>query len=241
MSITTWWCTTTNKLRYNDNREVKAGETHTVDENYIEINKHGLHGCNYLWRCLADAGVGSIYHFWRVRLSGITVRGNYRFVDSEREYLYCVSIRKEDISGISEDALDKLIESKSAPVEKAMKALEASLKALEVVEQARWKTNGKYYYIDTYGEVRTTSDEGWTGDKKRYGRGNYFKTEQDAKRSTIYNAFNSEHEFWFPGCDMEKPSEMPEGCEYWRISTCKWAVSTDPLRRWTATRRNDKA
>ena len=48
---------------------------------------------------------------------------------------------------------------------------------------------GTYYYIDSYGNIKTDEDEQIEKDCKRRSAGNYFRTEAEAKHSKLYRMF----------------------------------------------------
>jgi hypothetical protein len=80
-----WYFSNTNcRLRYDDNRKIKAGATHTVDCEPI-LCESGLHGSIDIRAALTYAPGPYI---WRVNLSGDIVRGDDKLVATSREYLW---------------------------------------------------------------------------------------------------------------------------------------------------------
>jgi len=65
-------------------------------------------------------------------------------------------------------------------------------------ESVRWraKTSESYILVNDVGELRTATEhypeesQSWK-DSARYAVGNYFRTEEEAKASIIYKAYNS--------------------------------------------------
>ena len=72
------------RLRYGDGREIKAGVTHEV-EGTPELCQRGLHASIDPLQAL-DYAPGPI--IWRVRLSGVIVRGDDKLVATRRKYLW---------------------------------------------------------------------------------------------------------------------------------------------------------
>ena len=72
------------RLRYDDNRIIKAGVTHKVDCEPV-LCEQGLHGSKNVLDALSYAP-GS--HIWRVELGGIVVEDNDKTVATERTYLW---------------------------------------------------------------------------------------------------------------------------------------------------------
>lgn len=62
------------------------------------------------------------------------------------------------------------------------------------LRKTKWRAdNGcNYYFIDTFGDVVLDEELRYPADNKRFKAGNYFKTEEDAKASTIYKGFHGE-------------------------------------------------
>jgi hypothetical protein len=75
-----------NKLRYGDGREIKVGETHSV-EGKSKLCEHGLHASKRLIDALQYAPGSIIY---RVELSGTMDVGNDKIAATHRKYIACI-------------------------------------------------------------------------------------------------------------------------------------------------------
>jgi len=113
-----------------------------------------------------------------------------------------------------------------------IKELEAEMKP------KRWRAEkyNSFYYVNSEGEIIKLVDYYNNNDNAWYRVGNYFRTEEDAKRSLIYFALNSEYEFWLPG--VEKPKEIPRDWEYFNDVILNWRREnslpnwSSLIRRW---------
>jgi hypothetical protein len=80
-----WYFSKTDcKLRYNDNRIIKAGVNHTVDCKPV-MCKQGLHASINIMDALEYAPGPYV---WRVNLSGEVIKGDDKCVATHREYLW---------------------------------------------------------------------------------------------------------------------------------------------------------
>ena len=114
-----------------------------------------------------------------------------------------------------------------------------SLKTEEPKEVKRWRAEklGEYWFINLVGSISVQRETLTTTDNLCYNTGNYFKTEEEAKSSTLYHVMNSEYFYWFP--DMPKLKEIPKNCERYSLWD-RWIAEDEEepsewqsiIRRW---------
>lgn len=85
------FCTEGRKLGYGDEREIRVGETLTV-EGPVMLCDHGLHGSVKLLNALSYAPGCTVE---RVRIGGEVVHGDGKLVGTERTCLGIGDVRKE--------------------------------------------------------------------------------------------------------------------------------------------------
>lgn len=91
--------------------------------------------------------------------------------------------RDYDYSVISEVQLNKII-----------KKVEQINKKYGIKVRERVTITDRYYYIDCWGDIQSTSDFATDIDNALYKVGNYFITEQEAENSEIYKGFQLQEE-----------------------------------------------
>ena len=79
----------------------------------------------------------------------------------------------------------------------------------EIIEapEGRWRASeqDKYWCISSHGSISNLIENGVISDghgdvdNELYKAGNYFRTEEEAKKSNIYKVLNSEYEYYFAG------------------------------------------
>ena len=138
------------RLRYGDGREIKAGVTHEFDGK-PELCQRGLHASIDPLQAL-DYAPGPV--IWRVRLSGMIVRGDDKLVATRRTYLWgydatevlhafarkCALdvIDKWDAPAVVREYLETGDESKRAAARAAVRSA-AREAAWEAAREAAWE------------------------------------------------------------------------------------------------------
>ena len=79
-----WYFSDGKKLRFGDNRIIKAGRTHKVKGEIVEC-EHGLHASKNILDALNYAPGSTV---WRVELGGEIIQGDDKMAASERTYLW---------------------------------------------------------------------------------------------------------------------------------------------------------
>ena len=110
------------------------------------------------------------------------------------------------------------------------KLKELEKRAIDEEKSKRWRAVkvGYYCYVNSNGEINTTTDTKNRLDNDRYRSGNYFQTKEEAKNSNIYKVLNSDYDYWFPGFS-ELPKELPEDCEFFNDG---WLKEVAIPNRW---------
>lgn len=103
-----------------------------------------------------------------------------------------------------------------------------------------WRPRAEeYYYSIEFRSYLGIITHVWSNDdfdKNVLEIGNCFRTEEEAKKSYIYFAMNSEYEYWHPGM------EQPEDKEGWEVNQMGfWDIESNNNGGWqTTTRRRLK-
>jgi hypothetical protein len=132
---------------------------------------------------------------------------------------------------------DKIKELKTRIKELKKENKELKKETNKVKGRFRAQENGLYFFVHLYGTV----DKDWDCsiyDDKRFEKGNFFETEELAKKSLIYFALNDPYEYWLPWMGEDtRPSEVPDGLqcysdncwygswaepEYWMNQCYRW-------------------
>ena len=87
----------------------------------------------------------------------------------------------------------------------------------EIIEapEGRWraKRGGEYWVAGSIGDIMSCREDCNNVDNKFYENGNYFQTEEQAKKSNIYKMLNSTYEYYFAG-DTDNFDDIPREFEY---------------------------
>jgi hypothetical protein len=131
-------------------------------------------------------------------------------------------------------------------LEKELQELKEMDDIFEITEKEpdRWRAvrGGAYHFIYYAGDVKSCLDHRGGDDNLMHKNGNYFKTREDALRSSLYFMMHSEYEYWIPCTGMPRPETTPEGTQFYCESNNEWMdIQTDPvgwkhnLYRWPKT------
>jgi len=125
--------------------------------------------------------------------------------------------------------LEEVLSTNKNTAKKELKILKGKL---DNIVSSRWRAdmNGTYFYVMASGHVTRDSDWYAQGDMDKYGAGNYFQTEEEARESTIYHLLINKYFYWFPTCPV--PQDLPEGCKVLLSNGGGWVTELDGPKSW---------
>ena len=105
----------------------------------------------------------------------------------------------------------------------------ARLQEIIDTPEGRWRANDEeaYYYIDSLAYAEHLLDNRHRFDDLRYKSGNYFRTEEEAKKSNIYKVLNSEYEYYFAGVSDNFDDVPRDGSSEFHYCNFDWVCATD--------------
>ena len=118
-------------------------------------------------------------------------------------------------------------------LEAAIKEAQLQIEELKKPVRNRWRADkGSRYFFISYKGVVTSDEEGdYQADDIRFEKGNYFKTENEAKASNLYTMLG-EYDYWIPGVTPCKPSFQPRNLERFKTGTREWISTIAPGESW---------